>query len=291
MFKSKLKENRPHLSEKSLTTYNSVLTSLFKKVYPNKQINEDDLNDDDKILSFLKDIPANKRKTIIASLVVLYPENKAYENALTQDISTYNTEIKEMKMTPEQKQNWVSMNEIKNIYNKLQSDAKALYKKTNLTDTDLQNIQQYIILSLYILTNPRRSLDYTEMKILDIDKDKNNYIQGKNFVFNIYKGSTKKGSQVVPIPDDLRKIIKKWISINPSEYLLFDRNNEKLNSVKLNQRLNKIFDGKKLAINGLRHIYLTDKYKDTMKQVNEMEKDMEEMGSSIKQAKNYVKIK
>ena len=171
MFKSILKENRNHLSEKSLTTYNSVLTSLFKKVFPNKEINTDDLNDDKTVLKYLEDTPANKRKTIIASLVVLYPENKEYQKALNSDIIQYNTEIKEQKMTDEQKENWLPMDEIQNTYKKLTTDTKALYKKTSLTDTDLQNIQNHLILSLYLLINPRRALDYTEFKIKSIDKE------------------------------------------------------------------------------------------------------------------------
>jgi hypothetical protein len=57
----------------------------------------------------------------------------------------------------------------------------------------------------------------------------------------------------------------------------------------LNQRLNKIFGGKK-SVNSLRHFYLTSKYKELMEETERMSADMEAMGSGIGQAKNYIKI-
>ena len=57
--------------------------------------------------------------------------------------------------------------------------------------------------------------------------------------------------EIVEVPKPLQSILKKWITINPTEYLLFDTNKNKLSSVKLNQRLNKIFNNKKVSINAL----------------------------------------
>jgi hypothetical protein len=61
-----------------------------------------------------------------------------------------------------------------------------------------------------------------------------------------------------------------------------------LSSVKITQRLNKIF-GKKASINALRHSYLTSKYGDMIKQNNSLAEDMKEMGSSINMATTYIK--
>jgi hypothetical protein len=62
-----------------------------------------------------------------------------------------------------------------------------------------------------------------------------------------------------------------------------------LNAVSLNQRLNKIFGGKK-SVNSLRHFYLTSTYKELMEETEKMSADMEAMGSSAAQAKTYIKI-
>ena len=72
--------------------------------------------------------------------------------------------------------------------------------------------------------------------------------------------------------------------------MLVDTNGNKLNSVKLNQRLNSIFGGKKAAVNALRHSYLTGKYAETSKQQKALETDLTEMGTSMNVAKNYIKI-
>ena len=72
--------------------------------------------------------------------------------------------------------------------------------------------------------------------------------------------------------------------------MLIDTNGNKLNSVKLNQRFNNIFGGKKIATNQLRHTFLTDKYAETSKKQKALETDLTEMGSSTNVAKNYIKI-
>ena len=136
---------------------------------------------------------------------------------------------------------------------------------------------------------PRRSKDFVDFKIKDIDKEKNNYLDKNKLIYNSYKTSKTYGQQSVEIPKQLNQILKKWISVNPTNYLLFDTNFNALSSVKLNQRLNKIFDEKKISVNILRHSFLTDKYKKHIEEQKKMDHDMEEMGSSNKQATLYVK--
>ena len=50
-------------------------------------------------------------------------------------------------------------------------------------------------------------------------------------------------------------------------------------------RLNKIF-GKKVSVNLLRHIFLSEKHADNLA---EMKKDFDQMGSSMKQSNVYIK--
>ena len=97
------------------------------------------------------------------------------------------------------------------------------------------------------------------------------------------------GEQKVDCPPVLKLILNKWIKKNPTNWLLFDSNMNPLSSVKLNQRINKIFDGKKVGVNNLRHSYLTEKYGSTIEQKKEIENDMKNMGSSPAMLTNYVK--
>lgn len=288
--KDYIKEQRPSLSSSSIETYNSILKNLYKKVFGDEEINIDNFNKPKKIMDYLKNIPINKRKTVLSALFVI-TENKAYREHMIDDIQKYNTEINKQEKTLTQKENWVETDEIKKIFDTLYNDFKLIIKKKKFTPEDYHDIQKFIILALYcgLFIPPRRSKDYCEFKLLNYDKENDNYMKGNKFYFNSYKTSKTYGQQEIDIPPFLKNIILKWKSINPTDYLLFDNNSNKLTNVKLNQRLNSIFDGKKIGVNALRHEYLTNKYKDVSYKLDEIDNDFKKMGSSKIQFKTYVK--
>ena len=283
-----IKEKRPKLSEKSVKTYVSVL----KKIMEDLSFELDDLksraND---VMEYLKDMPPNKRKTRLSALVVVTGE-EIYSKKMGEDIKEFNDEVAKQEKSEGEKEAWMSKDEIMDIWARLKKRASALYrKKDDMTMKDLQDIQNFVLLSLFVLIPPRRALDYTEMKIRDVDKEKDNFIKGKHMIFNVYKTSKSKGQDKVEIPKELKSILTKWIKLNPNEYLLFDAKGNKLTSVKINQRFNKIMGKPNFSVNMFRHIFLTDKYSETMKEMEHLEVDMKKMGSSSKQAKVYIKLK
>ena len=288
--KDELKNKRPNLSNGSLTTYNSILTSLYKNVFSNNgEIDVDKFNDTDKILEHLKGLPPNRRKTILSALVVI-SDKKPYRDLMLEDIKNYNQEIMKQEKSPAQALSWVNTDDIKSLYEKLKDVGNFLYKKKDFNMKELQQIQDFIIVALLggLFIPPRRSLDYCCFKIKNIDLEKDNYIDKNQFVFNTYKTAKFYKQQRVDIPKDLKTIVTKWIKVNPTDYLLFDTNKNPLTSVKLNQRMNKIF-GKKVGVNQMRHTYLTDKYGDTISKQKQINADMTEMGSSGTQSKVYIK--
>ena len=286
-----LKERRPTLSQSSIKTYNSILTNLHNKVFGTREINDVGVfNNTDLVLTHLEDVPPSKRKTTLSALVVL-TNNEEYRNQMNKDVNVYNEEIQKQEMSETQRENWINKDDIENIYKKLEKKAKELYKKPNKSTTDLQEIQNFIILALLggEIIAPRRSLDYCNFKLSNIDETKNNYYDNNKFIFNSYKTAKSYGRQEVPVPVKLRNIIKKWKEINPTEYLLFDTNMNPLTAVKLNQRMNKIFGGRNISINQMRHTYLTTEFKNTRQDGKRLEKTMELMGSSINVADVYIK--
>ena len=130
--------------------------------------------------------------------------------------------------------------------------------------------------------------DFCDFKIKDATDD-HNYMDKNMLVFNSYKTAKTYGKQTIPLPLPLKNILTRWIKINPTEWLFFDTHLKPLTSVKMNQRLNKIFGGKRVSVNALRHTYLTDKYAATMKEQKAMSNDMAAMGSSMAMANTYVK--
>jgi integrase len=280
---------KPNISQSSVTTYNSILKNLYKRVFGDGDIDMNNFENTTKILSHLKDMEPNKRKTVLSALVVI-TDNKKYRDQMMKDIEEYKLNESNQLKNEKQTESWVEKDEITELYESMSNNVKILYKKKELSMTDLQEIQNYIILCILsgIFIPPRRSKDYVDFKILNIDHEKDNYINKKMFVFNSYKTSKTYQRQEIPIPPELMKILNKWIKINPTEYLLFDTNCKKLTNVKITQRLNKIF-GKKASVNQLRHSYLSDKYQDTIKLKKDMADDIKAMCSSRSQESVYIK--
>tara|TARA_R110000765_G_scaffold268601_1_gene367583 strand:+ start:11050 stop:11835 length:786 start_codon:yes stop_codon:yes gene_type:complete len=242
------------------------------------------------VLKYLEDVPPNRRKTILSALVII-TDKKEYRDLMLSDVRDYNKDINTQQKTPAQEASWVSKDDITRIYKELKQNADLIYKKKNKTIADLQQIQSFIIMAVLgsVFIPPRRSKDYVDFKIKGVHTDKDNFMEKNKFIFNSYKTHRTYGRQEVDIPVQLRNIIKKWSGLNPTDYLLFDTNMNKLSSVKLNQRLNKIFGGKKVGVNQLRHTYLSDKYSDTIELKKKMAEDMKEMGSSSAMLNTYVK--
>tara|TARA_R110000868_G_scaffold87656_2_gene244943 strand:+ start:1157 stop:2020 length:864 start_codon:yes stop_codon:yes gene_type:complete len=278
-----LRISRPNLSDSSIKTYTSLLQTVYNNIFKKENINMSDFKNVDKILNHLKNIKPVTRKTILSALYVL-TKNDDYKINMLEDIKENDIIQEKQEKTETQKNNWLETDKLNETLEELKKKALHAYKTK-----DYQTIQQYILVALlsgkYI--PPRRAKDYTEFKIKNITTN-DNYIKGNKLYFNNYKGSDKKGTQIIEIPIELKRILSKWIKLNPTDYLFFDAHNNKLSNVTLNQRLNKIF-GSKISVNAMRHTFLTDKHKDTIKNIDELKKDMHSMGSSILQAKVYIK--
>ena len=283
-------EKRPNISKSSLKTYESIIRNLYKKVFEDEEYNLEKFDKNtDKVLKYLKDLPSNKRKTILSALVVI-TDNKDYRELMLDDIKEYNKEEAKQQKTETQKENWVDSETLDKMMKVLYHNAKLLYNKENKNPTDYQEIQNYIILCLFggYYIPPRRSLDYVNFKIKNIDKNKDNFINKNSLVFNSYKTAKTYGQQVVEIPKELKSILNKWVKMNPTDYLLFDISYKPLSNVKLNQRLNKLF-GKKVGVNQMRKTYLSEKYSDLIETKKQMEQDFKDMGSSTLQENIYIK--
>lgn len=286
-----------NIAESSKTTYASIIRNLMSNMGIDKL---SDLLKSRNVLKYLSTKSPSSRKTILSAVITLltclgyYDHNavKKYKQLVKRDNTAVNTdEIKQHKSEKE-KLTSKSWDELNNTYDELYDREKHFLKKSGVSKTpmkDLQSIQDLVIATLYIKQKPRRLMDYTELKIKNIDKDTDNYILKNNFVFNKYKTDKKYSMQTVKIEPETKKILDKWIKLIPDdcEYLLFDANGNKLNSVKLNQRLRKIFG---LSANMIRSAFLTDMYKDAPSLQN-AQQTAEDMGHSVNTAiKNYVKI-
>jgi hypothetical protein len=293
------------LNEKSLNTYSSVATSLYREMFNDDLTVEtiNLLNNPDAVMAFMeahetKYKKLSQRKVVLSCMAVIF-ESDEFRKKLLETAKELNKIVDKQEMTQEQSDNWVDTTEIKTLLDKMEKNVNILYKKPNLTNADFQEIQQYIILCLYSgkYIAPRRSQDYNLFKVRNVDFDKDNYLDKNEFVFNAFKGrftNTKTGvreipAQRIPIPQELKKIIAKWIKTTTNDFLIFDVAGKGLNSPQLNQRINKMFGKDKgCGVNQMRHTHLTEKYAHTINEKKELIADMKAMGSSILEAKYYI---
>jgi len=294
-FTDELKKKREHLSAGSLKTYNSLLKTVYRACFGNTKTPEiKNFKKVDDIIKFLEPKTMSSRKTYLASLVVMCPDVEEYKKMMNKDMIDYKHEQDKQEMNDKQIESNISSEEIRAIYEDLKKTADFLMKKKTLSISNLQSIQDFIIVALLggIFIVPRRSLDYCELLFRNYNPDEDNYILKNKLIFHKFKTAKfHEDGQTLDIPKPLQQILKKWIDIIPSnvDNVLFNSNLQPLSNVTLNQRLKRIFKGA-ISVNQMRHTYLTEKYGAMMKQEKKMEEDMKDMGSSTKQAKIYVKF-
>lgn len=294
-FTDELKKKREHLSAGSLKTYNSLLKTVYRACFGNTKTPEiKNFKKVEDIIKFLEPKTMSSRKTYLASLVVMCPDVEEYKKMMNKDMIDYKHEQDKQEMNDKQVESNISSEEIRAIYEDLKKTADFLMKKKTLSISNLQSIQDFIIVALLggIFIVPRRSLDYCELLFRNYNPDEDNYILKNKLIFHKFKTAKfHEDGQTLDIPKPLQAILKKWIDVIPSnvDNVLFNSNLQPLSNVTLNQRLNRIFKGA-ISVNQMRHTYLTEKYGAMMKQEKKMEADMNDMGSSTKQAKIYVKF-
>jgi len=291
-----LAEKRGSLSESSIKTYASILRSLQKKLTGNTDVEGSSFNDTKKVLAALADVEPSKRKTTLSALVIM-TDKQQYRDAMMKDIKSYKDQISKREKTEKQEANWVTEDDIHAKYEELNKDVAHLWKKENLTSAEHQRLQNFVIVSLLggVHIPVRRSKDFVDFKIGNVDTDKDNYFDKKNnMVFNSYKTAKHYGQQKIDVPRKLKAILKKWVAKNPTDWLLFDSKYNGLGgqsgksasgSVKLNQRLEKIFN-KKVGVNGLRHSSLSENFSEVLTKAVELTEDM---GTSLAQLETYAK--
>lgn len=286
-----LKKNKPDISPSSVKTYTILLKSLFYRHHEkNVPIDCDWYNNDSKILPDITERPLTTQKTILSALIAMCPKNNEYKNKLLQSGSKYQSWIDKQEKSEKQEDNWMPYEEVVKIYNEAYANIKPILShKGEISQPDFMRFQDFVILALCcgIWFPPRRSADWVNVKLLNVDKSTDNYIEKKRFYFNEYKTKKFYGRQDVAIPAGLKTILDKFISHNPYDYLLVDNFGRQITNVRLGQRLNHMFKSK-ISTSMLRHIFLSDKLKNIPSLVD-LQDTASAMGHSINEALQYVK--
>jgi integrase len=282
-FKNKLQDNRPLLGSNTITTYVGSLKRIQKEC-PKIKLESigDFIKHHKQVIATLQEAMSPMvRKSKISAIVSLIDDRsgdhpkelkealEAYRVSMKTDSEIVKKKYLSQELTDKQKENLISQEEVMKIYNSIKAQAAPLFKLAKLNRAQFNTLQSYVLLSLYVLIPPRRSQDYADFKIRDVDvNDKRyNYMTNFNknkkkglssFVFNSYKNSNRLGTQVMnDIPKSLEKIIEQWKLYNKSDWLLVNGKGEKIDQSKMTVWFNNIFD-KNISTSMLRHIYATN---------------------------------
>ena len=257
------------------------------------------LKDPKSTLNMIKEYkPTTQRSYIIAICTVLKnSKHQELYNKYFEILSNFNNQLKvRTDKSEKQEKNWLSNDNIDKISNELKS--KVVKKVRN--KEEYNTLLNYMVLSLYTLHPPRRNIDYSLMKISNnMSDDMFNYLDmdKEQFIFNNYKTQGKYNSVIVPIENELMKVISLYLNNHPEKSKLKNKNynvhflksfyNEDIKaSQEITRILNKIF-GKNIGSSMLRNMYLTNKYGDM---VEELKDDTKSMSTSVGVAlNNYIK--
>ena len=302
-----LKAIKPNLRPNTIKSYATSLRGVHKNtnIPPTP---EDILTNKNILFKYLQSLDYKKRKHTISSILLLINNNAdktfldTLRNIMLEDIKLTDEELKRQEKSPKQVQNWMSWNEVLTVRNNLEKVAEPLITKKVVNPLQYNKIIDYIIVCLYTYNPPRR-LDYKDMRPYGFpQKDitpEDNYIdvKGQKFVFQNYKTKGSYDSQYVDIDPTLFHILKRFSKVkNPFEpskedsWLIYDSKGKKLNSSKLSQRLNSIFNRPNFSTNMLRHIYISEKVLPDRERLTKLEQTAEAMGHSVETQQLYKKF-
>jgi hypothetical protein len=199
-----------------------------------------------------------------------------------------------------QEENWLTWDEVSKKKLGLKEEISMFISSKNITSGQYDKLLQYVVLSLYTDIAPRRNQDYLDMYVIkklskDTDNTKNYYdLTTHKFYFNKYKTAKTYGQQMVEVPTELQTALAAYLKHHPlarnkqKEFkLLVKQDGSNLNSVNAITRiLNRIF-GKNVGSSMLRHIFITSKYGNTIK---DMEDTAAEMGHDTTTQREYAKF-
>ena len=308
-FKNLIAKFRPRTSKQTRISYFSSLKNIAKGTGLDFNEPYDFVKHYDAVMKYLMTLKTNVRKTKLASVVVILQDpdyNDVEDEELDEVLAKYNMQMymdarevakeeKEQKFSKKKEDNYISWAEVEKIYANLKKETDHLWDPTlRLCKSQFFRLQDFVILSVYILIPPRRSKDYTKFKIHNIDKKTDNYMEvpqrkkkQSKFVFNDYKNASRLGTEFVDIPFSLKKIIDKWTKINPFDYLIVNTKFEEMVVQSLTRILNRLFE-REISTTMLRNIYLTSIFEHV--DLKDLEESAHNMGNNqITRILKYVK--
>lgn len=280
-----LKANRPAISDSTLKTYASLISSLNKKINAGGDDWHEFFTKKPKhVIQYIIENNKSKQtiKTILSSLFIL-TNVKEYRDVMIEYAKDVNDEYKQSKVASNRTEQLnVTMDDLKNKCREM----LALLKK----NPTIENYHNYFITAVTcgLYLPPRRNLDYITMKCKNINKKVDNWFDKNFFYFNQFKTRRFHDDETslerrVPMHPELFYYLKKFTKASDNDFLFYNRKGEPLSSPAWTKRLQSIY-GVGITTDVIRSLFISDFLKDGMPTLDEFERTMAKMASSVNAA-------
>lgn len=198
------------------------------------------------VKSTLRDIPEKSEVTKKAE--------KAYQAKMDEFNRRAYEKMERQELDEREKALWINWRDV----------IKAREKAYD-TATDIHSFQDYVILALYTMLPPAR-LDYSPMRVvstLEGNSEGNLLLvsqTGMEFIMREYKTAKKYGQRIIKVSKPLEKVLRDWLELNPSGWLLCTQDGLPMTEESLSRRIRTIFErlvGKSVGVNILRHSFVS----------------------------------
>lgn len=273
------------------------------------------LKNEEEVVEKLQDLKLSTQKNYLSAIIVALDamndegdydsELEYYRGYLAELQKQHQEEQEKQQKTKSQDENWASMKELRKVMNKYKADImeRELLTKQELNRKQFDLVQKWVVANLFLDDeNPPTRLDYAPMKVIkeedfqklsDDEKDDANYLvlksrNKKYFHFGEYKTAKKYGANVIPVGKKLNSVLNIWLRINPTDSLLLNSQGKPQTANGLGKYITKVFEptGKKIGVNMLRHIFITEKF---APELNEKQEVAKKMGHSVGTQELYAK--
>lgn len=313
-----IKKYKPDIKDTSINAYLNATKKICKELFNSDKYSLKYFKDTESVLGYLDTIPViATRKNVCTAIIVVLKANLnatsdiTNKNKISELLPTYTNYHKELAVkqndsyldnekTDKEKDNWITQEEITDKIEELHKKLGNLTKKTAKFKGNkrsyIDTFQMYLVLNLYTMIPPIRN-DFANLEITDSDvyseSDKVNYInlKTKELILTNYKTVKSYGIKKLPLPDELIKLIEKYIKVRElylgeTKALLVNTTNlEPMKPNGLTKYLNKIFAPKKVSTTLLRKSYISERYP-VINTARDRERDANFMMHSVGMASN-----
>lgn len=309
-------DNKRNIKPNSLKAYLISLQKTHDFIEGEGEL--EDLNflkNEEEVVEKLQVLKLSTQKNYLSAIIVAldamneegdYDDELEYYRGYLAELQKQHLEEQEKQQkTKSQDENWASMKQLRKVMNGYKADImeRELLTKPELNRKQFDLVQKWVVANLFLDDeNPPTRLDYAPMKVIkeedfnklsDDEKDEANYLvlksrNKKYFHFGEYKTAKKYGANVIQVGKKLNSVLNIWLRINPTDSLLLNSQGKPQTANGLGKYITKVFEptGKKIGVNMLRHIFITEKF---APQLDEKQEVAKKMGHSVGTQELYAK--